>query len=82
MSFLGQLRAGSQIASTVPAKGDVNPYGLAVVPTSAGLTAGHVLVSNFNDKANVQGTGSTIVQVSQAEQASACSPMSPGCPPE
>jgi hypothetical protein len=65
MSFLGQLRAGSQIASTVPAIGDVNPYGLAVVPASAGrLTAGNVLVSNFNDKANVQGTGSTIVQVS------------------
>ena len=71
MSFLGQLRAGSQIASTVPAEGDVNPYGLAVVPASAGrLTAGHVLVSNFNDKANVQGTGSTIVQVSPAGQTS------------
>ena len=65
MSFLGQLRAGSQIASTVPAKGDVNPYGVAVVPASAGrLTAGSTLVSNFNDKANVQGTGTTIVQVS------------------
>jgi hypothetical protein len=71
MSFLGQLRAGSQIASTVPAKGDVNPYGLAVVPASAGrLTVGNVLVSNFNDKANVQGTGSTIVQVSPAGQTS------------
>jgi hypothetical protein len=69
-SFLGQLRAGSQIASTVPAKGDVNPYGLAVVPTTTGrLTAGDILVSNFNDKANVQGTGTTIVQVSPAGQA-------------
>ena len=67
VSFLGQLRAGSQIASTVPAKGDVNPYGLAVVPASAGqLTAGNILVSNYNDKANVQGTGTTIVQVSPA----------------
>jgi hypothetical protein len=67
VSFLGQLRAGSQIASTVPADGDVNPYGVAAVPASAGkLTAGSVLVSNFNDKANVQGTGSTIVQVSPA----------------
>ena len=37
VSFLGQLHAGSKIASTVPAKGDVNPYGLAVVPaTTAG----------------------------------------------
>jgi hypothetical protein len=43
----------------------VNPYGLAVVPASAGrLVAGDTLVSNFNDKANVQGTGTTIVQVS------------------
>jgi hypothetical protein len=68
-SFLGQIHAGSQIASTVPAKGDVNPYGLAVVPATAGrLTVGNILVSNFNDKANVQGTGTTIVQVSPAGQ--------------
>ena len=63
--FLSQLHSVSQIASTVPANGDVNPYGVAVVPTSAGrLVAGDTLVSNFNDKANVQGTGTTIVQVS------------------
>ena len=67
VSFLGQLRAGSQIASTVPANGDVNPYGVAAVPASAGkLTAGSILVSNYNNKANVQGTGTTIVQVSPA----------------
>jgi len=67
VSFLGRLHAGSKIASTVPAKGDVNPYGIAAVPASAGqLTAGNILVSNFNDKANVQGTGTTIVQVSPA----------------
>jgi hypothetical protein len=68
--YLSQLKAGSQIASTVPAEGDVNPYGVAVVPASAGrLTAGDILVSNFNDKANVQGTGTTIVQVSPAGKA-------------
>ena len=67
VSFLGQLGAGSQIASTVPANGDVNPYGVAAVTASAGqLSAGSILVSNFNDKANVQGTGTTIVQVSPA----------------
>jgi NHL repeat len=66
-SFLGQLHAFSQISSTVPADGDVNPYGVAVVPASAGqLAAGDVLVSNFNDKANVQGTGTTIVEVTPA----------------
>jgi hypothetical protein len=63
--FLSQLHSVSQIASTVPANGDMNPYGVAVVPTSTGrLVAGNTLVSNFNDKANVQGTGTTIVQVS------------------
>lgn len=64
-SFLRQLHGLAQVASTVPANGDVNPYGVAVVPASGGrLTAGDVLVSNFNDKANVQGTGTTLVQVS------------------
>jgi hypothetical protein len=64
-SFLGQISGESQIASTVPANGDVNPYGVAAVPASAGrLTQGDILVSNFNDKANVQGTGTTLVQVS------------------
>jgi hypothetical protein len=66
-SFLGELHGLTQVASTVPANGDVNPYGVAIVPASAGrLTAGDILVSNFNDKANVQGTGNTIVQVNPA----------------
>jgi len=52
------------VASTVPANGDVNPYGLVVVPATVGsLTAGNLLVSNFNNSANLQGTGTTIVQV-------------------
>jgi hypothetical protein len=70
-AFLGQLHGLTQVASTVPGNGDVNPYGVAVVPASGGrLTAGDVLVTNFNDKANVQGTGNTIVQISPAGQAS------------
>ena len=64
-SFIGPLNHTKVIASTVPANGDVNPYGVAVVPHSTGrLYRGDVLVSNFNDKANVQGTGTTIVEVS------------------
>ena len=63
--FVHGLTAISQVSSTVPPDGDVNPYGVAVVSFSVGdLVAGDVLVSNFNDKANVQGTGTTIVQVS------------------
>ena len=53
-----------KIASTVPGNGDVNPYGVAVVGQSQGrLHRGNILVSNFNNSANQQGTGSTIVQI-------------------
>lgn len=62
--YLTQFHTRSVLASTVPANGDINPYGVAVVPHSSGaLTAGNVLVSNFNNTSNAQGTGSTIVQV-------------------
>ena len=50
------------IGSTVdPTNGDGNPYGLAIAPVSAGLlTAGDLVICNFNDSANVQGNGTTI----------------------
>ncbi len=52
------------VASTVPANGDVNPYGVAIVPASTGtLVQGHILVSNFNNAANEQGTGTTIMDI-------------------
>jgi DNA-binding beta-propeller fold protein YncE len=54
-------------SSTVPANGDVNPYGVAFVPVGfpAGgkIAAGDVLVANFNNSANLQGTGTTIIQL-------------------
>jgi hypothetical protein len=63
-TFIGPLNTVTPIASTIPQNGDVNPYGVAVVPSSTGnLHQGNVLVSNFNDAANIQGTGTTIVQV-------------------
>jgi hypothetical protein len=62
--FLASLHTVSTIGSTVPTNGDINPYGLAVVPHSVGsLTAGDYLVSNFNAKSNNQGTGTTIVEL-------------------
>lgn len=68
-AFLGGLSTISQVASTAPANGDVNPYGVAVVPASVGdLHRGDVLVSNFNDQGNAQGTGTTIVEVSPGGQ--------------
>src|SRR6266851_3083968 len=64
-SFLSTLHNVSTIASTVPGNGDVNPYGVALVPNTTGsLVANSVLVSNFNNVANLQGTGTTIVQIS------------------
>jgi hypothetical protein len=66
-TYIGPLKTITKIASTVPANGDVNPYGTVVVPHSMGkLVAGQVLVSNFNDKANLQGTGKTIVEISKS----------------
>jgi hypothetical protein len=57
--------------STIPVigsgAGDVNPYGVAFVPRGfpqGGLLhAGDVIVANFNDVTNAQGTGTTIVRV-------------------
>jgi DNA-binding beta-propeller fold protein YncE len=52
------------IASTVPSNGDINPYGVWRVPRSVGmLKRGNILVSNFNNSSNLQGTGTTIVQI-------------------
>lgn len=70
-SFLATLGAPHQLASTVPRSGDLNPYGMAVVTTSAGhLVRGSTLISNFNAKSNVQGTGTTIMQVSASNHVS------------
>jgi hypothetical protein len=64
-SFLAHFHKNSHVASTVPASGDVNPYGVAVVRQSRGrLHRGDVLVSNFNNSKNLQGTGTTIVEIS------------------
>jgi len=62
--FLGRLKTTTTIASTVPPNGDVNPYGIVVVPATVGnLTQGDILVSNFNNSQNLQGTGTTIVDI-------------------
>jgi hypothetical protein len=63
-SFIGPFNTVSVIASTVPGNGDINPYGVAVIPRSMDkLVKGNILVSNFNNSANLQGTGTTLVEV-------------------
>jgi hypothetical protein len=64
-SILNKLKTIKTISPTVPANGDINPYGLVRVPRTIGnLQEGHYLVSNFNASSNSQGTGTTIVDVS------------------
>jgi hypothetical protein len=70
-SFLAPLKNVKTLGTTVPANGDINPYGIVSVPTTVGkLKAGQFLISNFNAKEGAkesgQGTGTTIVQVSTA----------------
>ncbi len=48
--------------STVTDNGDLNPYAVVVAPVSAGkIQKDDVLVDNFNNLSNLQGTGTTIV---------------------
>jgi hypothetical protein len=66
--------APSRTASTIPENGDVNPYGVTFVPNGFArgglLQPGDLLVSNFNNSSNLQGTGTTIVRVTPDNQTS------------
>ena len=72
--------------STVPANGDVNPQcGVAFVPPSFNnigtpLQPGDILVSNFNNSGNLQGTGTTIALIPTTGSVSAFF-TSPPTPP-
>jgi hypothetical protein len=61
-------------ASTTPPNGDLNPYGVAFVPAGfpagANIAAGDVLVADFNNSSNLQGTGTTIVSITPKGQQS------------
>ncbi len=60
--FLETLHRHTTLINTVPDNGDQNPYAIVVAPVSAGtVKQGDVLVDNFNNSTNLQGTGSTIV---------------------
>jgi uncharacterized protein (TIGR03118 family) len=67
-ALLPNLQNGlKQTFSTVPANGDNNPYGVAFVPADfkgqGTLQPGDLLVSNFSNKAGMQGAGSTIMRI-------------------
>ena len=60
-------------ASTKAPSGDLNPYGVAVIPGGfvgdSKLRPGDILVSNYNGPSNLQGTGTSIVRVTPKGQA-------------
>ncbi|GLQ99251.1 YncE family protein [Dyella mobilis] len=50
------------LTSSVADNGDLNPYAVVIAPVAAGtIQAGDVLVDNFNNLSNLQGTGTTII---------------------
>jgi hypothetical protein len=50
------------LTTTVTDNGDLNPYAIVVAPVSAGvIEKDDVLVDNFNNVSNLQGTGGTII---------------------
>jgi len=68
-SVLKLLTTQQTIGSTVdPVNGDQNPYGLVYVSKKpygkSTLQKGDLVICNFNNKANVQGTGTTIDYIS------------------
>ena len=80
--YLGPFHTVTTITSTIPSNGDVNPYGVFVVPRSVGkLVKGDILVSNFNNNVNLpagqQGRGSTIVEISPSGQLSLFAQIDP-----
>ncbi len=70
-SVLGNLDFSATV-STVPSNGDVNPYGVSFVPEgfegTGMLREGDLLVSNYNNSQNLQGTGTTIVLIRNGQQ--------------
>ncbi|MDR3605759.1 MAG: hypothetical protein P4M08_00085 [Oligoflexia bacterium] len=67
--FLQGLKHQALLTSTVPDNGDQNPYAIVVAPASSGsIQKGDVLVDNFNNSQNLQGTGTTIMDYSPTTQ--------------
>jgi hypothetical protein len=80
--FIEDLHVISTIASTVPGNGDVNPYGIATVPITTGaLVKGEILISNFNNSSNLQGTGTTIVEMTPSGNLKVFATIDPGSLP-
>ncbi len=65
--YLNGIHHFTTLASTVPDSGDQNPYAIVVAPVTAGaIKKDDVLITNFNDRNNLQGLGSTIMRYTPA----------------
>ena len=65
--FLETVHRHITLGSTITDNGDLNPYAVVVAPVSAGkIQKDDVLVDNFNDISNLQGTGTSIVRYNPA----------------
>jgi hypothetical protein len=63
-SFLAGKGTVTVLGSTTPANGDENPYAIwPVTETVGSVHSGDILVGNFNNSSNNQGTGTTIVDL-------------------
>jgi hypothetical protein len=83
--LLELLHRHTLLTSTVTDNGDLNPYAIVVAPVSAGrIKADDVLVDNFNNVSNLQGTGTTIIDYSPATKKTTLfaklPQTTPGCP--
>ena len=83
-SFLAGKTTVTLLGSTTPANGDENPYAIwPVTQTVGSVKPGDVLVDNFNNKSNDQGTGTTVVDVHSDGQTSVFASLPQtvaGCP--
>ena len=60
--YLETIHRHVTLTSSVTDNGDLNPYAIVVAPVSMGkIQKDDVLVDNFNNISNLQGTGTTIV---------------------
>ncbi len=67
--LLEKVKRHTLLTSTITPSGDQNPYAVIVAPVSAGkIEKDDVLVTNFNDKGNLQGLGTTIVDWNPASR--------------
>ena len=84
-AFLPGIKKHQLLTSTSPANGDQNPYALVVAPVSVGsVEKNDVLVDNFNNVGNLQGTGTSIIDyrpsTGQMTVFAALPAHLPGCP--